>query len=102
MTRAAGPAPSPAAHAAAAGRARRPRATAPDGPLRLPPFPGRAFRARRTLRAYAELLRAPAAITVPGDVLAGALAAGRGPAPPPPGQGRSARGRCWAGAGPPA
>ncbi|MCX5193837.1 UbiA family prenyltransferase [Streptomyces sp. NBC_00249] len=44
----------------------------------LPPFPGRAFHARRTLRAYAELVRAPAAITVPGDVLAGALAAGRG------------------------
>ncbi|WP_331749242.1 MULTISPECIES: SCO3242 family prenyltransferase [unclassified Streptomyces] len=30
-----------------------------------------------TLRTYAELVRAPAAITVPGDVLAGALAAGR-------------------------
>ncbi|UQX05193.1 hypothetical protein M4D82_25640 [Streptomyces sp. RerS4] len=44
----------------------------------MPPFPGRAFHARRTLRAYAELVRAPAAITVPGDVLAGALAAGRG------------------------
>ncbi|MER5747400.1 SCO3242 family prenyltransferase [Streptomyces sp. NPDC002225] len=34
-----------------------------------------------TWRTYAELVRAPAAITVPGDVLAGALAAGRpGPA----------------------
>ncbi|WP_326770542.1 UbiA family prenyltransferase (plasmid) [Streptomyces sp. NBC_01591] len=30
-----------------------------------------------TLRTYAELVRAPAAITVPGDVVAGALAAGR-------------------------
>ncbi|MDV9201913.1 UbiA family prenyltransferase, partial [Streptomyces sp. Wh19] len=29
------------------------------------------------LRTYAELVRAPAAITVPGDVVAGALAAGR-------------------------
>lgn len=77
---AAGPAADPAATAPAAGRP-RPHATAPGGPLRLPPFPGRAFRARRTLRAYAELLRAPAAITVPGDVLAGALAAGRGAGP---------------------
>ncbi|MFJ6015101.1 SCO3242 family prenyltransferase [Streptomyces sp. NPDC092952] len=30
-----------------------------------------------TWRTYAELVRAPAAITVPGDVVAGALAAGR-------------------------
>ncbi|WP_405978137.1 SCO3242 family prenyltransferase [Streptomyces sp. NBC_00158] len=91
MTPPSGPALSPDRAAAAAGRAGRPHtstlhatapdATAPDGPLRLPPFPGRAFRARRTLRAYAELLRAPAAITVPGDVLAGALAAGRGAGP---------------------
>ncbi|MEU2395639.1 SCO3242 family prenyltransferase [Streptomyces sp. NPDC007369] len=49
--------------------------------MHLPPFPGRALRARRTLRAYAELVRAPAAATVPGDVLAGALASGRGAGP---------------------
>ncbi|MFD9572136.1 SCO3242 family prenyltransferase [Streptomyces sp. NPDC059982] len=78
------PAPAPAtlpgaARPEAAGSARPAGSAAPVGePLRLPPFPGRAFRARRTLRAYAELVRAPAAITVPGDVLAGALATGRG------------------------
>jgi 4-hydroxybenzoate polyprenyltransferase len=38
---------------------------------------GVARRARATARALAELVRAPAALTVPGDVLAGAAAAGR-------------------------
>ncbi|NXY99727.1 UbiA family prenyltransferase, partial [Streptomyces sp. BR123] len=75
-----------ALRAAAARTARAARAARSDGggtaaPLTLPPFPGRALRARRTLRAYAELVRAPAAATVPGDVLAGALAAGRGTGP---------------------
>jgi hypothetical protein len=36
----------------------------------------------RRLRDLAELVRAPAAFTVPGDVLAGAAAAGRRPGPP--------------------
>ncbi|MEU6862118.1 SCO3242 family prenyltransferase [Streptomyces sp. NPDC046876] len=62
-------------------RAGRAGAGGCEEPLRLPPFPGRGLRARRTLRAYVELVRAPAAATVPGDVLAGALAAGRGAGP---------------------
>ncbi|MFE2269871.1 SCO3242 family prenyltransferase [Streptomyces lavendulae] len=82
------------------GRGARPgtaAAVGEAGPLRLPPFPGRAFRARRTLRAYAELVRAPAAITVPGDVLAGALAAGRGTGPRTLGLAASSVCLYWAG-----
>ncbi|MFD8981477.1 SCO3242 family prenyltransferase [Streptomyces sp. NPDC059564] len=89
----------PAADAVGPGRSARPVAAEPADarPLRLPPFPGRVFRVRRTLRAYAELVRAPAAITVPGDVLAGALATGRGTGPRTLGLAASSVCLYWAG-----
>lgn len=50
----------------------------PHAPAAPPPRPPRRPGAlRRRARAFAELVRAPAALTVPGDVLAGAAAAGR-------------------------
>ncbi|MGW8066178.1 SCO3242 family prenyltransferase [Streptomyces ziwulingensis] len=64
---------------AARDRTRRPPAptTHPPAPAVHRPAPAPAPGGR--LRAWAELLRAPAAFTVPGDVLAGAAATGRRP-----------------------
>ncbi|UJA10221.1 SCO3242 family prenyltransferase [Streptomyces collinus] len=73
----------PAAGASAGARASESRAdsSAGTGTRRNRPYDTgyrpRSLVLRRRARDVAELVRAPAALTVPGDVLAGALAAGR-------------------------
>ncbi|WP_051840887.1 SCO3242 family prenyltransferase [Streptomyces sp. NRRL F-5126] len=62
---------------------------------RSAPRPGAG--AARRLRDLAELVRAPAALTVPGDVLAGAAAAGRSPGLPVAGLAASSVCLYWAG-----
>ncbi|WP_377267181.1 SCO3242 family prenyltransferase [Peterkaempfera sp. SMS 1(5)a] len=61
------------------------------------PLPTPRGGARERLRALAELVRAPAALTVPGDVLAGAAAAHRRPTPALAGLAASSVCLYWAG-----